>query len=94
MTTTQLKEQERGHRRELRGVVVSDKMQKTIVVEVTRRVQHQKYKKFINLKKKYHVHDEKEEAGLGDYVMMKESRPLSKLKRWTLKEIIKKGESE
>ena len=56
MTTTQLKEQERGHRRELRGVVVSDKMQKTIVVEVTRRVQHQKYKKFINLKKKYHVH--------------------------------------
>ncbi|HBQ20831.1 MAG: 30S ribosomal protein S17 [Deltaproteobacteria bacterium GWA2_38_16] len=94
MTTTQLKEQERGHRRELRGVVVSDKMQKTIVVEVTRRVQHQKYKKFINLKKKYHVHDEKEEAGLGDYVMMEESRPLSKLKRWTLKEIIKKGESE
>ena len=94
MTTTQLKEQERGHRRELRGVVVSDKMQKTIVGEVTRRVQHQKYKKFINLKKKYHVHDEKEEAGLGDYVMMEESRPLSKLKRWTLKEIIKKGESE
>ena len=81
-------------RRKLKGVVVSDKMQKTIVVEVTRRVQHQKYKKFINLKKKYHVHDEKEEAGLGDYVMMEESRPLSKLKRWTLKEIIKKGESE
>ncbi len=77
--------------REFEGTVVSDKMQKTIVVEVNRRVLHPLYKKFVNRFKKYYVHDEKEEASTGDLVKILESRPLSKLKRWKLKEIVKKN---
>ena len=77
--------------REFEGIVVSDKMQKTIVVEVNRRVPHPLYKKFVNRSKKYYVHDEKEEASTGDLVRILESRPLSKLKRWKLKEIVKKN---
>lgn len=88
---TQLKE--RGLRRKLTGVVTSDKMQKTIVVQVTRRVKHEQYKKYINIKKKFHAHDEKEQASMGDLVLLEESRPLSKFKRWILKEVVKKNEN-
>jgi small subunit ribosomal protein S17 len=74
------------------GQVVSDKMEKTIVVEVSRRVRHPQYHKVINKFKKFHAHDEKGEAMAGDTVRIEESRPLSRLKRWRLVEIVKKGE--
>ncbi len=78
-------------RKELIGEVVSDKMDKTIVVEVARRVQHPRYKKVITKYKKFYAHDENREAGVGDRVRIVESRPLSWLKRWTLAEIIEKS---
>ena len=77
--------------KELVGEVISDKMEKTIVVEVQRRVRHPRYKKVITKYKKFYAHDEKSEAGLGDRVRIVESRPLSKLKRWTLAEIVEKS---
>ena len=77
--------------KELVGEVVSDKMDKTIVVEVQRRVRHPRYKKVITKYKKFYAHDEKSEAGLGDRVRIVESRPLSKLKRWTLAEVVEKS---
>ena len=79
-------------RRILQGVVVSDKMDKTIVVKVERRVMHPIYKKFIKRSKKYHAHDENNEAKIGDKVVIAETRPLSKLKRWRLKEIISRAQ--
>lgn len=82
----------KGIRKERIGVVVSDKMQKTIVVEVHRRVQHPKFKKVISKYKKFYVHDEKQEARVGDLVRIEETRPLSKLKRWRLVEIIERAE--
>jgi small subunit ribosomal protein S17 len=77
--------------KELVGEVVSDKMDKTIVIQVERRVRHPRYKKVITKYKKFYAHDEKSEAGVGDRVRIVESRPLSKLKRWTLAEIIDKS---
>ncbi len=77
-------------RKVLIGTVVSDKMQKTIVVEVTRKKAHPVYKRVISIRKKFYAHDEKNEAHAGDTVRIEESRPLSKLKRWTLKEIVRK----
>jgi small subunit ribosomal protein S17 len=79
-------------RKELVGEVVSDKMEKTIVVEVSRRVRHPHYLKVITKYKKFYAHDEKQQAGVGDTVRIVESRPLSKLKRWTLAEVMKKAE--
>jgi small subunit ribosomal protein S17 len=78
-------------KKELIGEVISDKMDKTIVVEVARRVRHPLYKKVITKYKKFYVHDEKDEAGLGDKVRIVESRPLSKLKRWRLTEVLVKA---
>jgi small subunit ribosomal protein S17 len=78
-------------KKELVGEVVSDKMDKTIVVEVARRVRHPRYKKVITKYKKFYAHDEKREAGVGDRVRIVESRPLSRLKRWRLAEIIEKS---
>jgi small subunit ribosomal protein S17 len=78
-------------KKELVGEVVSDKMDKTIVVQVARRVQHPRYKKVITRYKKFYVHDEKSEAGVGDRVRIVESRPLSKLKRWTLVQVVEKS---
>jgi len=66
----------------MQGVVVSDKMDKTIVVQVERRYQHPIYKKYIRRSKKYHAHDENNQFKIGDTVTIRESRPLSKLKRW------------
>lgn len=82
---------ERGHRKERQGVVVSDKMDKTIVVQVTRRYKHPLFKKYVFTNKKYVAHDAKEECGIGDEVVLEETRPLSKTKRWRVKSIVKKA---
>jgi small subunit ribosomal protein S17 len=79
---------ERGARQELFGIVTSTKMQKTIVVKVTRTAQHPLYRRVVRSGKKYYVHDESGEARIGDVVRIVSTRPLSKLKRWRLKEII------
>lgn len=79
-----------GHRKEREGLVVSAKMQKTIVVAVERRVKHKLYKKFITLRKRYAVHDELG-CGVGDRVRIVETRPLSKTKRWRVAERIALG---
>lgn len=73
------------------GIVVSDRNNKTIVVRVDRYVKHPKYQKRYRLSKKFHVHDEANTAEVGDLVEIQESRPLSKLKRWTLVTILKKS---
>ena len=79
---------ERGARQELVGVVTSAKMHKTIVVKVTRTTQHPLYRRVIRSGKKYYAHDESGEARVGDTVRIVSTRPLSKLKRWRLKEIL------
>ena len=79
-----------GRRKELIGKVVSSKMNKTIVVSVTRTKSHPLYGRVISADKKFYAHDEKNEAHVGDFVRLEETRPLSKLKRWRLKEIIRK----
>ena len=80
-----------ARKKKLVGVVVSDKMDKTIVVEVARRVRHPRYKKVIMKYKKFYAHDDKGEAGMGDMVRLVESRPMSKLKRWTLEAVVRKA---
>ena len=79
---------ERGHRKTQSGVVVSDKMDKTVVVKVDRLVKHQLYNKYIKRSVKYKVHDEQNVCKVGDRVQIIECRPLSKDKRWSLKQII------
>lgn len=79
---------ERGHRKTQVGVVVSDKMDKTVVVKVDRLVKHDLYNKYIKRSVKYKVHDEKNLSKAGDRVQIIECRPLSKDKRWSLKQII------
>jgi small subunit ribosomal protein S17 len=81
----------RAHRKERMGEVISNKMAKTIVVRVERRFPHPKFKKVITGYKKFYAHDEKSEAKVGDRVRIEETRPLSKLKRWRLVEIVKRG---
>ena len=83
--------EERNHRKERVGVVVSDKMQKSIVVAIKDREQHPLYGKFVKKTKKFHVHDENNDAHLGDTVRIMETRPLSKTKRWRLVEIVEKA---
>jgi small subunit ribosomal protein S17 len=80
--------QARGARHELLGVVTSTKMQKTIVVKVTRKVQHRMYQRVVRVTKKFYAHDETGEARLGDTVRIVETRPLSKLKRWRLARVV------
>ena len=82
----------RAVRREKVGVVVSDGMTKTITVAVARRVMHGKYKKFLNRTSKFKAHDEKEEASVGDKVLIFETAPLSKTKRWKLSKILETSE--
>ena len=82
---------DRGMRKTREGVVVSDKMAKTVVVEQRRRVPHPIYKRYITLTKKYHAHDEKNECQIGDIVRIMETRPLSKQKRWRVVEIVQKA---
>ena len=81
----------RGARKERVGYVVSDKMDKTIVVRVDRRVRHAKFEKVMTLASRFYAHDEKNEAKLGDRVRIVETRPLSRLKRWRLAEVVEKG---
>ncbi len=82
---------ERGYRKRLRGYVVSDKMEKTIVVQVEDRVKHALYGKVIRRTSKVKVHDEQNTAGIGDLVLISETRPLSATKRWRLVEILEKA---
>ena len=81
----------RGYRKTRRGYVVSDKMDKTVVVEVEDRVKHPLYGKVMRRSSKVHVHDEQNAAGLGDLVVISETRPLSATKRWRLVEILEKA---
>jgi small subunit ribosomal protein S17 len=78
----------RGDRTVLTGRVTSAKMEKTIVVEVTRLVQHPKYRRVVRISKKFYAHDETRQAKPGDTVRIMASRPMSKLKRWRLKEVL------
>jgi small subunit ribosomal protein S17 len=73
------------------GLVVSTKMAKTIVVETEMRKAHPKYKRVLKSNKKFYAHDEQNSARVGDMVRIRETRPLSKLKRWTLEEIIRRS---
>jgi small subunit ribosomal protein S17 len=81
-------EQAKGTRNEKVGLVVSTKMTKTIVVEVSRRVPHPLYQRIVTKRNKFYAHDEKSEAKTGDRVRIVETRPLSRLKRWRLTEVI------
>ena len=83
--------EERNLRKERVGVVVSDKMDKTIVVAVSERVKHPLYKKIVNRTKKFKAHDENNACGIGDKVLIAETRPLSKDKCWRLVEIVEKA---
>ncbi len=82
---------ERNLRKERVGIVVSDKMDKTIVVAVSERVKHPLYKKIVNRTKKFKAHDENNACGIGDKVLIQETRPLSKDKCWRLVEIVEKA---
>ena len=79
----------RGNRKTLEGLVVSDKMDKTRVVKITRSVLHPFYKKVMTKTKKFHAHDESNEAREGDLVEIASTRPLSKLKRWRIVRVVK-----
>ncbi len=81
----------RGLRKTQTGIVVSDKMDKTVVVRVDRLVRHHTYKKYVRRRANYTAHDEKNVCRLGDRVMLRETRPLSKTKRWRVSEIIEKA---
>lgn len=80
------------HRRKIAvGTVVSDKMQKTIVVQIDRRVRHTLYKKYVTKTRRFKAHDEMNEAKMGDLVEIVESRPLSRDKRWALRKVVRKA---
>ncbi len=79
------------NKKELIGLIVSDKMDKSVVVRVERFVQHKVYKKYIKRYKKYHAHDEQNKCRIGDEVKIIETRPLSKHKRFRVTEIVKKA---
>ena len=81
----------RGYRKGREGLVVSDKMDKTVVVEVEDRVKHPKYGKVIRRTKRYKAHDDANECGVGDRVLLMETRPLSATKRWRVSRILEKA---
>ena len=82
---------ERNDRKEKVGIVVSNKMQKSITVAVERQVKHAKYGKFVKRTNKFYAHDEKNECNIGDTVKISETRPISKNKRWRLVEILERA---
>jgi small subunit ribosomal protein S17 len=93
-TQTQNTAAETRHERQvLTGRVTSAKMEKTIVVEVLRLVQHPKYRRVVRISKKFYAHDEQKQAKIGDTVRIVASRPISKLKRWRLKEVLTRNAS-
>ena len=87
--TSTVETPKRGLRKTRVGEVVSNKMQKTVVVETTTRVPHPKFGKIVKHVKKFYAHDEEQKAQIGDLVRIAETRPLSKLKRWRVVEILK-----
>jgi small subunit ribosomal protein S17 len=82
---------ERGRRKVRQGTVVSDRMDKTVIVAVERRTAHPLYGKMIMRTKKYHVHDEANDVHVGDVVRIEETRPLSRTKRWRVAEVIERA---
>jgi len=90
-TTTAQEAGTRNFRKERVGIVTSDKMNKSITVTVERRVMHPKYGKFVKLSSKFMAHDEKGDAHVGDTVRIAETRPMSKLKRWRLVEVVERA---
>ncbi len=88
MTTNRV----RGRRRQVQGIVASDKMDKTVAVRVVRLVKHPKYGKFMRRTTRYHAHDEGNEARAGDTVEIAETRPLSRTKRWRLVRVLRRAE--
>jgi small subunit ribosomal protein S17 len=91
MSEATITAQARGYRKVREGLVVSDKMDKTVVVEVEDRVKHPKYGKVIRRTKKYKAHDGENACGVGDRVLLMETRPLSATKRWRVAEILEKA---
>jgi small subunit ribosomal protein S17 len=85
--------EKRRRRNAVIGVVTSSKMQKTIVVRVTRQIQHRLYQRYVHVAKKFYAHDEQGEARPGDVVRIVETRPMSKLKRWRLAEVLSRRTS-
>jgi small subunit ribosomal protein S17 len=81
----------RGHRKERQGKVIANKMAKTIIVSVERRFPHRQFKKVVTAYSKFYAHDEKGEAKVGDIVLIQETRPLSKLKRWRLVQVVERN---
>ena len=90
--TVETQTESRGNRKERVGEVISAKMAKTIVVRVERRFPHPQFRKVVTAYTKFYAHDEKSEAKPGDRVRIQETRPLSKLKRWRLVEVVERGE--
>ena len=90
-SATPASQQAQGRRKEVVGEVVANRMSKTIVVQVTRKKAHPFYGRVVARNKKFYAHDEKNEAHVGDVVRLEETRPLSKLKRWKLKDIVRKA---
>jgi small subunit ribosomal protein S17 len=84
-------ENKRNLRKERIGVITSDKMDKTVVVSVQRRVKHPKYGKFVKFTKKFHAHDDSNDCHTGDTVRIMETRPLSKTKKWRVVEVIERA---
>ena len=82
---------QRGNKRIIKGVVVSDKMDKTVVVKTERLVKHTGFRKYVRQHQKYKAYDERNECGVGDTVLIVESRPLSRDKRWRVREILEKA---
>ena len=91
MTENTQQQATESHRNTKVGQVVSARMQKTIVIKVTRQKAHPLYRRVVSRSKKFHAHDEKNEARVGDVVKIEETRPLSKTKRWRLKEILRRA---
>ena len=86
-----MEQETRNLRRTITGVVTSNKMDKSITVEVERKIMHTKYGKFLKKTKKYHAHDEANDAKVCDKVIIMETRPLSKLKRWRLVDVVERA---
>jgi small subunit ribosomal protein S17 len=89
--STETPERKVLQRKIMRGMVMSTKMEKTIVVQVNRKVRHPLYEKFVSKRSKLYAHDGKSEAGVGDIVELTQTRPMSKLKRWRLLRIVQKA---
>ena len=89
-----MSEKQRGKARTKEGVVVSDAMEKSAVVLVRRRIKHRRYHKFININKRYLIHDPANACSVGDRVIIAETRPMSLRKRWRLSEILKRAVAE